>query len=40
MNLEDTIFVTYIKRRGKYTKDLDVEEMNLEDTKSKDMTDS
>ena len=38
MNLEDTTFVTYRRRRGKYTEDPDLEEINLEDTKSKDMT--
>ena len=40
MNLEDTTFVTYRRRRGRYTEDLDIEEINLEDTKSEDMTNS
>ena len=40
MNSEDTTFVTYRRRRGKYTEDPDLEEINLEDTKSEDITDS
>ena len=39
MNLEDTTFVTY-RRRGKYTENLDLEEIKLEDIELEDMTDS
>ena len=40
MNPKDTAFVTYKRRRGRYNRNLDLEEINLEDTKSEDMTNS
>ena len=38
MNIEDTMFVTYIRRRGRYIEDPYLEEINLEDTESKDQS--
>ena len=40
MNLEDTTFVTYKRKRVKYIEDPDLEKINLEDTESEDMIDS
>ena len=34
MNPEETTFVTYRRRNGKYTEDLEFEEIKLEDTDS------
>ena len=34
MNLEDTAFVTYRRRKGRYTEDWEFEEIKLEDTDS------
>ena len=34
MNPEETAFVTYRRRKGRYTKDLEFEEIKLEDTDS------
>ena len=34
MNPEETTFMTYKRRKGRYTEDLEFEDINLEDTNS------
>ena len=34
MNLKEATFVTYRRRKGRYTKDLEFEDIKLEDTNS------